>query len=93
MARETVGFGSWEELTEVQREDLINKEIWKPEVQDRLRREARRAEMGEDDVDYDEGEGEEDEGSVPVEGSKQLKKAAIKVEQQQKKQLKKLKKK
>lgn len=31
-ARETVGLGTWDELSQEEREELIQKEVWKPEV-------------------------------------------------------------
>jgi hypothetical protein len=41
MAQEAVGLGTWDSLSAQQRADLVAKEVWRYEVQERMAREAR----------------------------------------------------
>ena len=67
MARDAVGLGTWESLPEAKREELINIEIWKTEVQERL------AQEGRDAINGDGGEivdSDNDADGMPSKGAK-----------------------
>jgi hypothetical protein len=61
MAKEAVGLGTWDVLTPAQRDDLVAKEIWRYDVQEKMAREARgEVDNDEELIDEDEVEGEND---------------------------------
>jgi hypothetical protein len=61
MAKESVGLGTWDVLTPAQRDDLVAKEIWRYDVQEKMAREARgEVDNDEELIDEDEVEGEND---------------------------------